>query len=83
MAFTPATLSRIAHAAGNNVFLYKTTDAETAVVAANYFDPSANEFMQGDIIIAACVGVTKGVEMLMVTSTDRAATVTVVAEADA
>lgn len=52
MALNAANMARIAHANGNDVYLYKTTDAILTVVGNGYFDGyDNNRLAEGDVII--------------------------------
>jgi hypothetical protein len=77
MALNSANMSRIAHANGNNVWIYKTTDAIAAVAAADYFNAMTKEIFQFDIIIVvSSTGAAPAVDVLTVTSASGAASVT-------
>lgn len=77
MALNIANMSRIAHANGNNVWIYKTTDAIAAVIAADYFNAMTKEIFQHDTIIAVTsMGGAVSIDVLVVTSASGAASVT-------
>jgi hypothetical protein len=77
MALDSKNMSRIAHANGNNVWIYKTADAIATVIAANYFNAMTKEIFQHDIIIAVTsIGGAVAIDVLTVTSASGAASVT-------
>jgi hypothetical protein len=77
MALNIKNLCRIAYGNGNALFQYKTTDPIATVVGAGYFNGASGEFLKGDTIIVTDTNVGT-VDLLTVTSADRAAVVTVV-----
>lgn len=77
MAFNRKNLALIAHGNGQSVYLYKSADAILTVTGANYFNAAAEQMRLGDVIIAVDTNV-KTVDLLMVSSADYAAAVTVV-----
>tara|TARA_R110000803_G_scaffold38104_5_gene82247 strand:- start:347 stop:595 length:249 start_codon:yes stop_codon:yes gene_type:complete len=77
MAFTAATLKKVAGAGTGNVWHYNSEDAPAAIAGSGYFTSITNELKQWDTILA--VGTTGGtvtVDLLVVTSATGAATVT-------
>jgi N-acetylmuramic acid 6-phosphate (MurNAc-6-P) etherase len=58
MAFDSANLIRIGGGSGQNLWYYSTTEAQTVVDAASYFDDAANMLNVNDVII--CITATGG-----------------------
>lgn len=77
MAFSAANMARIAHANGQTVYLYKSADAIATVAGAGYFNAFGPQLRLGDVIIAVDTNV-KTVDVLVVSSANYAAAVTVV-----
>lgn len=67
MAFTAAGMG-LANPGGNaRLYVYATSDAITAVVAANYFLPFHEQLRKGDVIVVAgSTGGTPTVDLLVI-----------------
>jgi hypothetical protein len=52
MAYSARNLSVLSYANGFTLWHYTTTDNNTAVIAANYFNDAADLLRKGDLIIA-------------------------------
>jgi len=52
MAFTPASLTRLAGASGISLWHYSTADSIATVNTSGYFDSAANMLALNDVIIA-------------------------------
>jgi len=77
MALDATNLKKIAGAGDQNLFLYKSTDALSTVVASGYFNNSTDDLKQFDVIIAVCsTGGTATVDVIIVNSATAATTVT-------
>lgn len=76
-AFNAANMNRL-HAGTVTLWLYKTDDAIATVIASGYFNAYTDALRENDIILAATsIGGANAVDMLIVTSADNAAIVTV------
>lgn len=83
MAYSDANMSRIGHANGNNIWLYKTADvigtSAGQIASSGYFNAKTKELFQFDVIIAiGNTGSTPTVDVLVVSSATGATTVTTV-----
>ena len=77
MAFTAASLYRVAIVGDTTKWLYKTADAIATVIASGYFNNHTNELRQYDTIeVVSTTGPT--VDLITVSSATGAATVTTV-----
>lgn len=77
MALNAANVCRIGHGNGQNLFFYRTTDPIATIIGAGYFNGVSDQFFKGDVIIAVDTNVNT-VDVLVISSADRAAAVTVV-----
>lgn len=64
---------------GQQLFLYRSTDSLTAVIASGYFDTAVEEYNldTGDVIIA-CTGAQKAAAVDLLVATNASGVVTVV-----
>lgn len=79
MAYTTSTMRLMGGVPGQQLFLYRTADAETVVDDSGYFDDAYDHYnlSTGDIIIAVyAFGGTQKVRMYLVTNTSGTITVT-------
>ena len=77
MAFDATMLSRVAHGAGNSLYLYKTADPIATVNASGYFNAVSDQFFQHDVIICtSSTGGTVVTGLVLITSATRAVPVT-------
>ena len=76
MAYTATTLFKVG-GANPGLWIYKSADAISSIIASGYFNDATNELKEHDVIIV--VGATGGsetVDVIVVTSATGAATVT-------
>jgi uncharacterized phosphosugar-binding protein len=79
MAFTPATLIKLA-GAEPALHIYTNSDAIATVVASGYFNTVTDNLKQNDVIlVVGSTGGTRTVDVVCVTSATGAATVTTTA----
>jgi NAD-dependent SIR2 family protein deacetylase len=79
MAYAAANLKKIAGGGDHNLFLYKSTDALSVIIASGYFSTSTADLKKFDVIIAiGTSGGTATVDVIYVSSATAAATVTTV-----
>lgn len=76
MAFTAATLHRMAHVGGVTRYIYTTADVIATVIASGYFNAHTEQLRQGDIIEVVCGNAT--VDILIISSASGATPVTTV-----
>ena len=77
MAYAAADLHKVGGGV-KSIYLYESTDAIGTIVGSGYFNDATNILNQDDVIIAVGVtGGTRTVDVCVVTSASRAATVTV------
>ena len=76
MAYAAADLHKVGGGV-KSIYLYESTDAIGTIVGSGYFNDATNILNQDDVIIAVGVtGGTRTVDVCVVTSASRAATVT-------
>ena len=76
MAYAAADLHKIGGGV-KSLFMYESTDAIGTIVGSGYFNDATNILNQDDCIIAVwATGGTRTVDLVVVTSASRAATVT-------
>tara|TARA_B100000676_G_C17705849_1_gene643706 strand:- start:88 stop:333 length:246 start_codon:yes stop_codon:yes gene_type:complete len=77
MAYAAADLHKVGGGV-KSIYLYESTDAIGTIVGSGYFNDATNILNQDDVIIAVgATGGTRTVDVCVVTSASRAATVTV------
>jgi hypothetical protein len=76
MAYAAADLHKVGGGV-KSIYLYESTDAIGTIVGSGYFNDATNILNQDDVIIAVgATGGTRTVDVCVVTSASRAATVT-------
>lgn len=76
MAYADSKMSRVGYANGNSLWLYiQATDALATIVASGYFNSKYAELAKGDVILCVDTNVPT-TDVLSVTSTTGATTVT-------
>ena len=79
MAYVASDLYKVG-GANPGMWIYKSTEAISAVVGSGYFNNATNELKQFDVIVAiSATGGTAAIDLITVTSATAAATVTTVA----
>tara|TARA_R100000808_G_scaffold7727_1_gene22364 strand:+ start:5690 stop:5935 length:246 start_codon:yes stop_codon:yes gene_type:complete len=77
MAYAAADLHKVGGGV-KSIYLYESTDAIGTIAGSGYFNDATNILNQDDVIIAVgATGGTRTVDVCVVTSASRAATVTV------
>lgn len=76
MAYAQADLHKVGGGV-KSIFLYESADAVGTIAGSGYFNDATNSLNQDDVIIAVgATGGTRTVDVLVVTSASKAATVT-------
>jgi hypothetical protein len=79
MAFTKATLKMVATGGDQQLYIYNSADAISAIIGSGYFNTVTDRLKQNDIIlVVGATGGTRTMDAIVVSSATAAATVTTI-----